>query len=457
MRKRLLWIASIVVVALIILAIVNPFSSVTSATPLYYTVAHGPFQVEVTTTGELRSAQSEDITGPENLRKIGIYQVKITDLIPEGTVVEAGDYVASLDQSEIANKLNELETELQLERSTLEQAGLDTLLELSKARNTLIDLEYAVEEKELALTQSQYEPAAVQKQAEFELDKARRAYQQALDNYKIQKRQAEAQIYEIQTTLNLKLSKYNQMLETMKDFTITAPKPGMVIYARGWGGDKVTVGGNVSAWDPVVATLPDLSRMLSKTFVNEVDISKIKRGQQVDIRVDAFPGRNYTGEVQSVANVGQERSNSSAKVFEVEILLNESDTSLRPSMTTSNVIHVASYDSVIFVPQECIAENDTATYVYLQADDELVRKEIIKGPMNDNHAIVKYGLEPGDRITFTQPNDDAGLAFLAISPEIENKYKHQPKKLPPDTTQPDLPPGIKMKGKDGKSIIISTN
>ena len=404
-----------------------------TSSDLYFTVQRGPLEVKVSTTGELRAAQSEEIMGPQNLRKIGIYQVNITDLVPEGTVVKQGDYVASLDKTEAANKLNELETQLQLERSKLEQAQLDTSIELSGARNQIIDLRYAVEEAELEVNQSQFEPPAVQKQAEIALDKARRAYAEALSNYKLKKRKAAARIYEIQTSLNLKITEYNRLKETIKDFTIYAPKGGMVIYARGWGGDKLTVGSSISAWNPVVATLPDLSRMLSRTYVNEVDISKVKTKQKADINVDAFPDRKYSGVVRSVANVGQSKANSSAKVFEVEILLNESDTSLRPSMTTANVISVASYDSVLYVPLECIAENDTGYYVFVKERKKLIRKEIIKGPMSDNYGIVEYGLEEGDEISFDLPEDETGIPFIAIAPEIKEKFRYKPEKLEPES------------------------
>ncbi len=433
MSKRniaLLGIAAAVILSVFLYRIWSA-GAVTSS-DLYFTVQRGPLEVKVSTTGELRAARSEEIMGPQNLRKIGIYQVNITDLVPEGTVVEEGDYVASLDKTEAANKLNELETQLQLERSKLEQAQLDTSIDLSGARNQIIDLKYAVEEAELELNQSQFEPPAVQKQAEIALDKARRAYAEALSNYQLRKRKAAARIYEIQTTLNLKLTEYNRLKETIKEFTIYAPKGGMVIYARGWGGDKLTVGSSISAWNPVVATLPDLSRMLSRTYVNEVDISKVKTKQKVDITVDAFPDRKYSGVVRSVANVGQSKANSSAKVFEVEILLNESDTSLRPSMTTANVISVASYDSVLYVPLECIAENDTGYYVFVKDGKNLVRKEIIKGPMSENYGIVEYGLEEGDKLIFDLPEDETGIPFIEIEPEIKEKFKYKPQKLEPE-------------------------
>lgn len=464
MQRKWYWIIGGVIVAVLLLVWLLPSTSEDDNAPVYYEVERGPLAIEVTTTGELRSARSEEIMGPASLRKIGIYQVKITDIIPEGTVVKEGAYVASLDKTEIANKLQELETELQLEQSKLDQAKLDTSLELSQARNQIINLRYDVEEKRLALEQSQYEPPAVIQQAENALDKAELALQEAIDNYAIKQEQSRAKVYEIQTQLNLKLSQYNQMLETLSEFTINAPKSGMLVYARDWGGRKIAVGSNVSAWNPVVATLPDLTRMISKTYVNEIDISKVEEGQRVDLGVDAFPDRKYTGVVKSVANVGQEKDNSNAKVFEVEIALNEKDTTLRPSMTTSNVIHVAEYDSVIFVPLECVHENDSAYYVFLDEGKSTVRQEIIRGAANEHYMIVQYGIDEGDRLHYSTPEAPEQLAYTPVPPDVKEEYLFKPEPLPEEEPEEDprlknMPPEVRamIKAKKDKEEAKSAN
>ena len=75
----------------------------------------------------------------------------------------------------------------------------------------------------------------------------------------------------------------------------------------------------INPFDRVVATLPDLTSMLSKTYVNEIDVSKMKTGQKVDITIDAFPEKKYNGTVIYVANIGEKLTNSNDKVFEVQI------------------------------------------------------------------------------------------------------------------------------------------
>ena len=186
-----------------------------------------------------------------------------------------------------------------------------------------------------------------------------------------------------------------------------------------WDGSKRKIGSSVSPWDRTIATLPDLSVMMSKTYVNEVDISKIRKGQKVRIGVDAFPDKQYTGEITEVANVGEQLRNADAKVFEVIILVNESDTILRPSMTTSNKIVIATYDDVMFLPLETL-HADSVTYVYRTNGTKQV---VITGEMNDNYRIIEEGLKPGDEVFLSTPEnvDKFKLSGEDLIPKIKER------------------------------------
>ena len=141
----------------------------------------------------------------------------------------------------------------------------------------------------------------------------------------------------------------------------------MIIYKRDRMGAKRKVGSSISPWDNVVATLPDMSSMMSKTYVNEIDVSKVKTGQHVEIVVDAFPEKSYTGTVTSVANIGEQLPNADAKVFEVLIEVDGSDPILRPSMTTGNKIITKTINDVTFIPLESVqAGPDSIPFVYLK-------------------------------------------------------------------------------------------
>ncbi len=367
-------------------------------------VMSGKFEVLVIITGELQAERSEQITGPQELRSrnLRIGNIRIQDLIPEGTVVDSGDYVALLDRSESDNALKDMEDALERAEAQYTRTQLDTTITLSNLRDDLINLQYTVEERKLTLEQSQFEPPATIRQAEINLDRAERGLEQARQNYQLRIQQANEDMNEAAINLSQQRRRHQEMLDVLDKFTIRAPKSGMVIYHREWNGSRRTVGSTISPWDLTVATLPDLSSMLSRTYVNEIDVSRVRAGQDVRIGVDAFPEKAFTGRIIQVANVGEQMPNTDAKVFEVQIRVNEYDAILRPAMTTSNVIVTQTYDDVLYIPLEAINLLDSIPYVYTKAGTKQV---VVLGGSNDNHVIVEQGLSENDRVYLNVPEN----------------------------------------------------
>ncbi|MCB0522429.1 MAG: HlyD family efflux transporter periplasmic adaptor subunit [Lewinellaceae bacterium] len=384
-------------------------------------IQKGEFKIYVAATGELKAKNSEEIKGPTGMRSAQIWQATISDMVPEGTVVKAGAYVASLDPTELQTKLKEAQTEIDKIQTQLEQAKIDTAIELRGIRDDLVNLKFGMEEKKLQVEQSKYEPKMVIQQAEIDLQKSKRDYTQLEKKYELTQTKSVAKISEILASLRQQELKRQRLQELSEQFVVKAPKDGMVIYARSWNG-KVGPGSQISTWDPVVAELPDLSIMISKTYVNEVDISKVQKGQNVAIKVDAFPDREYSGQVIQVANVGEQLRGYDSKVFEVTVQINEVDSILRPAMTTSNEILTYTYQDVLHIPLEALL-NDTIAYVYKKENGKVVKQEVLTGETNDNEVIIAHGLAENAEVMLTVPDNPEKLPFVPIDPKIKEEIK----------------------------------
>lgn len=399
----------------------NPSTTSSKKVNLKTTVQKGEFVVKVTATGELKAKRSVKIQGPQGMRSARIYQTNITDMVSEGTVVKEGDYVATLDKTELDGKIKEAQTEIDKIETQLEQAKIDTIIELRGIRDNLINLKFSTEEKKLQLAQSKYEPQMVIQQAEIDLKRTERDYDQLLNKYSLTQEKSAAIISEIIASLKKEQIQIDRYSKLASSFKIMAPKDGMVIYTRSWNG-KVGPGSQISTWNPVVAELPDLSDMVSKTFVNEVDISKVKKGQEVKLKVDAFPDNEYTGIVLKVANIGETLKNYDSKVFEVTVQVNESDSILRPAMTTSNEIVTNIYEEVISIPLEALF-SDTLAYVYKDQAGTIIKQEVITGASNDNEIIIEHGLTDTDEIYFAPPEEVSKIPFNPIDPKIKKEIR----------------------------------
>ena len=392
-----------------------PSSASGAQAALVAPVKQGDFKVVVMSTGELRARKFVQITGPAAAQSVNVYQTKIASIIPEGTVVKEGDIIAELDKQPAAAKLADLTLNVQKAQADYTTAQLDSTLNLAQAREDVRTAEFTLEEKKLLKEQAKYEAPTIQRQAEIDYEKAQRAWEQSKRNLSTKTKQAVAKMASVGADLGRQQNQLQNIQEVMANFTVRAPAPGMVIYVREWNGKKKGVGSQWTAWDPTVATLPDLSQMESQTYVNEVDVRKVAVGQRVKITLDADPTKKLEGTVTQIANVGEQRPNQDSKVFEVKIVIAHADTTLRPGMTTANEIVTAQVPNVLSVPLEAVVNEGGYQYVYKKDGGRITKQMIDAGTMNDNEIIVRKGLAKDDQVLLAPPADTAGIRTERIA------------------------------------------
>jgi multidrug efflux pump subunit AcrA (membrane-fusion protein) len=415
MIKRILIIGG-VVLAVIALIIFNNKTSKRGNVNSYAEVKKGLFEITVTNSGELIAEKSIDVKGPE----IGMgsdrggdrgghgfdmhaMDLKIQDIVPEGTMVKEGDYIAQLDRSSYSNTLKDELENLKTMQNTVDMKILDTAVVLTNQRDDIKNQRYVVEEAGITLAQSKFEPPATIRQAEIALDKAKRTLNQKIKGYSLIVEQNLADLNHQKMHLTRQIRLVNDLQEFLVKFTITAPASGMVIYKKDRLGNKRKAGSNVNPFDRVIATLPDLSSMISKVYVNEIEVSKVKPGQKVNIVVDAFPEKTFTGSVYTIANIGEQLPNSDSKMFEVQVKVDGSDPALRPTMTTGNKIIIKTYNDAIYIPTECVqAGSDSIPFVY---GKNKTKEIVVLGESNEKNVIVEKGLEPGAIIYLIPPQN----------------------------------------------------
>jgi len=398
-------------------------------------VQRGTFEILVYSSGQLEAQSSENIVVPDILRdrNVRIYEIKITDLVEEGTVVDSGEYVASLDHKAVEEVLVTAQEDLETVMNNFEDEKMDSNLTLSNYRDLIINAREEVEEAQIILDESVYESPAVIRKAEMDLDKAKRKLQQEIKAYELRERQAKSRVERDLIEVRRRQNRVDLLRQVYQSLTITAPKSGMLIYERDRTREKIKVGSTVSAWRPVIATLPDLSSMMSLTYINEIDISRVKVGQKVTLGIDALPEKVLEGEVISVANIGQPMPKSDAKVFEVKIKVIGDVSDLKPAMTTSNIIQTGFFEDTLFIPSETVFENDSLQFVYLEKNGTIIKQVVDLGDENENYILVRKGLNENDKLLLSVPEDSEELSIngMDLYEEIKErrlKEKEEAKK-----------------------------
>ncbi len=447
MKRKLIYL--LVAVVILVGAFLIVTGKKNGLPPVTAEVKKGPFEILVYTSGQLEAENFEKILIPEELygSNIHIYEIKIADIIEEGTVVQKGDYIASLDHKAVEEVLVVAQQDLENAMNDFEDAKMDSNLNLSTSRDEIISALEQVEEMKIILEESVYESPSIIRKAEMDLDKAHRNLERSKLAYKLRTQQAATRVNRRVLNMTQKENRVKELEKVYQTLDIYAKKPGMLIYAKDRFGDKIKTGSTVSRWMPVIATLPDLSKMISVTYVNEIDISKVKPGQKVTLGIDAFPDKKLEGEVFAVANIGQPLPKSDAKVFEVKIRINSTDTELRPAMTTSNVIQTGLFKEELYIPSDAIFENDSLRYVY-HYDKTVSRQVVETGEENENYSIILRGLQLGDKILISKPVDEKDLPINGMEIYYDLLKKEEAKRDSLNKISADIQPEADIVAKE---------
>lgn len=122
--------------------------------------------------------------------------------------------------------------------------------------------------------------------------------------------------------------------------------------------------------------------------ISESDYTKVKKGDQVDITVDAFPGRTFKGKI----NMIYPTIDASTHTFTVEIIVPNKDRLLRPGMYARVTVLFGINHNVV-VPDEAVVKQTGSgdRFVYILNDDNTVTyQKIIPGRrMNAEYEVLE--------------------------------------------------------------------
>ncbi|MBN2565738.1 MAG: efflux RND transporter periplasmic adaptor subunit [Candidatus Eisenbacteria bacterium] len=189
---------------------------------------------------------------------------------------------------------------------------------------------------------------------------------------------------------------------------VVSPASGSVIRVDVEEGEIVTSGAVSYTSGTTLMTVADLSRMQIKAGVNEVDVGKIRFGQDVVIDVDAYPNVKYQGVITHIAPAA--RDEQGVKIFDVDIDIVDSDERLRPGMTANIEIQGDHKTDILTVPVEAVFKKQGryVAYVFDGSENEPVEREVMTGISNISSVEIIAGLSEGDRVALYDPELEGG-------------------------------------------------
>ena len=406
LKHRKKYLILVAVVAVIGISVFSYFKLKPDKSTLYK-LKNGNLEVTVNCKGEIRGEKYVEVNLPELLcnEELRIYQYKLTDVILEGKEVKKGDYIAKLDEGQLSNRLRELMQQKEKFDSDLRNEILDSTVVLSNKRQSILNAKLDIEYERIDLEQSKYESEAYQRKAKMRFQKAEMEITRLTRDYLLARNRQKLQVGRFSDRATELQNQINDLQAALAATRITSPEDGIVMFAKNWNGKTYGKDSEINIWRPLVATLPDMSQVVTETYIREIDIAKISMNDSVRIVIDALPDKVFWGKVIKIATIGEEHKDFDMKVFKVIVRLNHSDKEMKPGMSANNDIIIASYRDKLLVPLKAVFSKKGKEVVYLKDGHHITEQEITMVDRNEEFGFVNGSLKAGDVILLYQPDD----------------------------------------------------
>jgi RND family efflux transporter MFP subunit len=177
-----------------------------------------------------------------------------------------------------------------------------------------------------------------------------------------------------------------------------------------------------------VMTIANLKDMIIIAHINQADVTHLRKGQAVDIRVDSVPDLRMRGEIERIAPQATIRNN--LKGFDARIVIRNIDGRARPGMTANLAIPIVSTKDAVSVPVNAVfTEENSDTkemerFVYVKKDDLNYERRLVSLGVTDiSYAEIIDGVSTNEVVTLEEPPDGADIKSIGGKPLKKKKGK----------------------------------
>ncbi|MCD6116646.1 HlyD family efflux transporter periplasmic adaptor subunit [bacterium] len=404
--KKVLQISGVVILSLILLIVFMPKHENSDFEGLTAIVKQGDFTVSIIESGDIQAESQVFIAAPS------IYggSLQIIDLISEGTIVKQGDFLIQFDTSNLELQKSLREDELASLRADLKKMISQHSLTISNLKSSLKLSEYSYEQAKLSLKIRQFESEASKEEARLQLKQAEIDLARTKKQLESQKIINRSQIIKIKSSIKQAENRLKTIVENIKECTVRAPASGMVVYQEvgSWTSRERLKNGYTARRGESLMSIPDLSSMQVKFFVNEIDRQRVRQGQKVSINLEAYPDVIMSGKIINVSQLAQPvRWGSNLKGFAVLASIDSTNDILKPGMTAQVSVELNHYNDVVYIPVGAVFEYKGQTVIFPKKKKKPY--VVYLGERNDKYVIVEKGAEKGMELLLTDPEGKAHL------------------------------------------------
>jgi len=361
------------------------------------TATRADFVRAVRVHGIVEAIDSHAVAAP---RLVGqnLSSLVITKLIPPGTNVRKGDLLVEFDRQN------------QVKAALDRQAEYRDFVEQIKKKQAEHDAARARDDTELRAAESALEVAALDirkneilpridiEKNQLNLEEATARLKQLRETYQLKRHAAAAEIRVLEIQRDRALNAARHAEQNSEKMAVRSAIDGVVVFNPIWKSNQLA---DVQEGDEVRAGVPFLNvinpaAMQVRARVNQADVSQLRTGQNVTVRLDAYPDLVFPGTVDRIAAIGV-TSGLTDKVrgFFVRFAIRGSEPRLTPDLSAAVDVELDRRPDALLVPSDAVFTENGQSFVRVKNGSGFEKRVVKTGAANDTDIVIEAGLEPG--------------------------------------------------------------
>lgn len=187
-------------------------------------------------------------------------------------------------------------------------------------------------------------------------------------------------------------ARLDQIRTRIEYATIRSPLRGVVT-------EKLAEVGDIVSTQSRLFTIADVSTMVVRVAVSELDVVELAPGEEVRVTLDALPDTPFAGRIRRVFP----SADPATRLVPVEVAIS-GDGIARPGFLARVGFDLDAREGVVLVPQAAIQGAGTQEYVFVVEDERAVRRPVTSGLTSRGRVEVRENLDPGELVVVSGQN-----------------------------------------------------
>jgi len=363
----------------------------------------GEFVDSLEFRGEVKALKSVSITAPAEAGDL-----QIVKIATDGAQVKKGDVVVEFDKTKTEQDLAQNKSSLKSAQAEIEQSRAQARLTEEENVTAAMKARYDVSAAELEASKQEIVSKIEGEEAKLKLADARQRVREAKEKQKSDRAGAKATLESKIEASRKALYDVQRAERSLAKMTLRASTDGMISLVQLWRPEgQAAFRPGDRAWPgALLAELPDLSSLRVYARVDETERSRVQVGQSVNIQLDAIPDRQFTGHIKEISTIATADFSGGwpfPRNFRLEITLDESDSRLRPGMTSQLTIIVDRVPNAVTIPAQSLFQRSGRSVAYVLSGTKFEERVVQVSRRSADRVLVAKGLQAGEKVALKDP------------------------------------------------------